>query len=197
MKVEFYEKVFIALSLVMLAAFAVFLFISVQQHGITLVGPTQRVDPATMLSEPPFDDPGVVETSDGQYLATMIARMWFFTPEVITVPVGSTVTFQVASPDVIHGVKILDTDVNVMVIPGQVSTSKHTFDEVGEYLIVCHEYCGTGHQGMSGKVVVIGADEVDDGAGEGADEGSPDALLPGGEEIAVPEAWRSTEGGRS
>lgn len=184
MKVEFYEKVFISLSLVMLAAFAVFLFVSVQQHGITLVGPTQRVDPATLITEPPFDDPGVVETAPGQYLATVVARMWLFQPETITVPVGSTVTFQFASPDVIHGVKIIDTGINVMVIPGQVSTVSQTFDRPGEFLMVCHEYCGTGHQGMSGKIVVT-------------DEAAVDAMRPADEELARPEARRTVEGGRS
>jgi cytochrome c oxidase subunit 2 len=184
MKVEFYEKVFIALSLIMLLVFAVFLFVSVQQHGITLVGPTQTVDPATLTTQPPFDDPGVVETSEGKYLATVVTRMWLFQPETITVPVGAEVTFQFATPDVIHGVKIIDTDINVMVIPGQVSTVSQTFREPGEYLIVCHEYCGTGHQGMSGKVIVT-------------EEGAVDEALPDDEEQSQPEAWLARQGGRS
>jgi cytochrome c oxidase subunit 2 len=41
-----------------------------------------------------------------------------------------------------------------MVIPGQVSRVTATFDKPGEYLIVCHEYCGAGHHVMFGKVIV-------------------------------------------
>ena len=185
MRIEFYEKVFIALSLIMLVVFAVFLFVSVQTHGITLVGPTQRVDPATMIVEKPFNNPGLEEVAPGQYMATIVARMWIFQPEVITVPTGSTVTFQMASPDVIHGVKVIDTDINVMVIPGQVSTVTQTFNEPGEYLMVCHEYCGSGHQGMSGKIVVTD------------DEGATDAKLPVDEASARPEVARAEDGGRS
>ena len=46
--------------------------------------------------------------------------------------------------------------VNAMVIPGQITRITGTFDEPGEYNIVCHEYCGIGHHGMWGKVVVGG-----------------------------------------
>jgi cytochrome c oxidase subunit 2 len=29
-----------------------------------------------------------------------------------------------------------------------------TFDKPGEYLFICHEYCGLAHQTMAGKVIV-------------------------------------------
>ena len=74
--------------------------------------------------------------------------------EEITVPAGSRVTFELTSRDVVHGFKIDDTPINVMVVPGQISKVTTTFDEPGEYLIVCHEYCGGGHHAMFGKVIV-------------------------------------------
>jgi cytochrome c oxidase subunit II len=154
MKIDFYEKVFLGLTIVMLLVFGVFLVYAVQAHGITVAGPTGRVDPNTMLEQAPWNDPGVVETAPGEYLATVVARTWFFQPAVITVPVGANVTFQVASADIIHGFLIAGTDVNIMVVPGEISTIRHTFDKAGEYLIECHEYCGTGHQTMHAKIVV-------------------------------------------
>lgn len=162
MKIDFYEKLFLGLTIVMLLLFAVFLVYAVRAHDITVAAPTGRVDPATLLDTPPWDNPGVVEQAPGKYLATVVARTWFYDvgnapgkPAVITVPVGAEVTFQLASPDVIHGFLIQDTPVNIMVIPGEVSTVTHTFTEPGEYLFACHEYCGTGHQAMSGKIVVL------------------------------------------
>ena len=77
-----------------------------------------------------------------------------FTPNTIEIPAGSKVTFILTSKDVIHGFKIEGAPVNVMVIPGQVSRVTATFDKPGEYLIVCHEYCGAGHHVMFGKVIV-------------------------------------------
>jgi cytochrome c oxidase subunit 2 len=68
--------------------------------------------------------------------------------------VGSTVTFFLTSKDVQHGFHLWDTNLNVMVLPGQVSKVTVTFDEPGEYTYVCNEYCGVGHHTMEGMVVV-------------------------------------------
>ena len=51
----------------------------------------------------------------------MIAQTWAFVPREIEVPVGSEITIYVTSPDLQHGFKITDTNVNMMVVPGQVS----------------------------------------------------------------------------
>jgi len=48
------------------------------------------------------------------------------------------------------------TNVNVMVVPGQVTEVTYQFKDAGDHQIVCHEYCGTGHHQMYGKVVVTG-----------------------------------------
>ena len=67
---------------------------------------------------------------------------------------GSTVTFKIASTDVTHGFLLEGTNANIMVIPGQISIVTVKLNEPGEYLFVCHEYCGVGHHLMSGKVIV-------------------------------------------
>ncbi len=43
----------------------------------------------------------------------------------------------------------------MMVVPGQVSRITYTFDEVGEFPYLCHEYCGRGHATMFGVVKVV------------------------------------------
>ena len=42
----------------------------------------------------------------------------------------------------------------MMLIPGQISQVTYTFDEPGEHLLICHEFCGIGHHVMYGKVIV-------------------------------------------
>jgi len=64
------------------------------------------------------------------------------------------VTFYVTSADVVHGFFIPDTAINMMAIPGWVNEQTHTFDKPGEYLLICHEYCGIGHQNMFSKIEV-------------------------------------------
>jgi cytochrome c oxidase subunit 2 len=41
-----------------------------------------------------------------------------------------------------------------MLLPGLVSSATATFSQPGEYLFVCHEYCGLAHHAMTGKVIV-------------------------------------------
>jgi cytochrome c oxidase subunit 2 len=130
---------------VLITAFAV---------GINVPGVSGRIEPKAIAVTAPFDQPGLKELAPGKYEAAMVAQVFMFTPNEIEVPVGSEVTFVLTSRDVIHGFKIVGTPANMMVVPGQISKMTIKFEKPGEYLIVCHEYCGGGHQTMSGKVIV-------------------------------------------
>ncbi len=154
MRVELYEKLFLWLTGATMAVFLAAIFAGLLLAGHHVPAPAGRVDPKRLAETPPFDRPGVVQVGPGRYEATMIAQIWAFNPNEIRVPAGSTVTFRIASRDVLHGLKILNTNVNLMIVPGEVSTLSYTFRAPGEYLMVCHEYCGVGHQGMFGKVIV-------------------------------------------
>jgi len=122
--------------------------------GLVVPGANGRVDPKALASDPIFAEPGLKEMSPGVYEATIVAQAFLFTPNKIEVPAGSKVTFIVTSKDVIHGFKITGTDVNMMIVPGQISRATATFKNAGEYLLVCHEFCGSGHQAMFGTVIV-------------------------------------------
>jgi len=112
------------------------------------------IDPQKVDQIAPFDEPGVFEVGDLEYDVVMTLQAFSFTPGDIEVPVGSTVNFIMTSKDVIHGIQIIDTNVNAMVLPGHIQTISQTFDKPGEYLILCNEYCGTGHQLMSTTITV-------------------------------------------
>jgi len=158
MHVHRFEAAFIRLSIAMLALFAVAIMISVFGLGIQLPGVVDQIDPADVATEPGFKSPGVREVYPGKYEAHIVAsasRGWVFVPAEITVPAGSEVTFFLASEDVIHGFKVLDTNINIMVIPGQISEVTHTFKEAGTYQFYCHEYCGSSHHLMTGVINVV------------------------------------------
>jgi cytochrome c oxidase subunit 2 len=63
------------------------------------------------------------------------------------------------SGDVIHGFQIDGTNVNLMAIPGTVAYARVKFDKPGVYHMVCHEYCGIGHQDMATKIIVKEGDQ--------------------------------------
>jgi cytochrome c oxidase subunit 2 len=140
----------IAIPVGMLAALLVTAF----GAGIHVPSVAGRVDPARVTETPPFDRPGIVKTGPISYEVRMIGQIWSFTPSEIRVPVGSTVTFLATSKDVIHGVFIPGANVNVMLIPGQISRVTARFDREGEFFMACHEYCGIAHHTMGGKIIV-------------------------------------------
>jgi cytochrome c oxidase subunit 2 len=154
MQIHAYERVFLGLTMLVLVVGLVAIGGSVLVGHVNLPSPVARVDPRTLRETPPFDQPGLRETAPGQYEAVMVAQIWRFEPNEITVPVGSTVTFRVASLDVTHGFLVEGENVNLTLIPGQVSMATATFRTPGEHLILCHEYCGAGHHVMYGKVNV-------------------------------------------
>lgn len=154
MKVETYEKVFLILGGVLLVACLAALFYASIGLGITLPGDAGELDPAQVNTTPPFDQPGVRQIGPNAYEVVLIGQIWLFQPNEIRVPAGADIVFTATSADVLHGLHVEGTRVNMMLIPGQISRNTYRFDEPGEYLIICHEYCGSGHHTMFGKVIV-------------------------------------------
>lgn len=106
----------------------------------------------------PFDkaytEPKVNKIDDKTYQVFAVAQMWSFQPSEIYIPVGSEVDFFLSSKDVVHGFNITEKNVNMMAVYGSINKTTVRFDEPGVYEIICHEYCGTGHQNMKAQVIV-------------------------------------------
>ena len=176
MGIDPYEKNWMRLSVALLTIFFATVSVAGFAMGFQVNGEDGEVDPRTVLDSAPWSEPGLRQIGENEYEAYVVAQTWAFVPRELEVPVGSTVTIYVTSPDLQHGFKITDTNVNAMVVPGQVSKMTFTFDEVGEFPYICHEYCGSGHASMFGVVnVVPGAASSDvstdeTASGEGADE---------------------------
>lgn len=154
MHIHRYEKLWLIIGTVILAIFLGILFV---QTFFLEMGPpshAEMIDPQTVHESEIFADAGLKEIGDNEYEIAIIAEMFAFQPGDLEVPLGATVNFTLASPDVTHGFKITDTNVNVMVVPGHISKVSHTFSKPGEYLILCNEYCGLGHEFMASTITV-------------------------------------------
>ena len=118
-----------------------------------------QVDTTEPTASDSFEEPGVYNGSEpGHYDVYVKAMRFQFVPgtnEPIRIPAGSTVTFHVVSPDVLHGFEIVGTNINTMAIPGQKAVVTAEFDDTGDYGIVCNEYCGSGHHTMEGSLRVV------------------------------------------
>jgi cytochrome c oxidase subunit II len=93
----------------------------------------------------------------------VIGQQWFWTFEhadgtkeigELHVKKGVPYRFEVVSQDVIHSFNIPDFTILMDAIPGRVNTIWNMFDQTGEYLIQCREYCGLLHYNMKGKLFV-------------------------------------------
>lgn len=102
---------------------------------------------------------GTTMSPDGKVTVRLIAQQYSFVPQCIVVPADMPVTFRGTSTDAIHGFVIGKTNANTMLVPGFVATFTTTFPRTGEQLMPCHEYCGTGHEAMWGRVQVLPTQE--------------------------------------
>ncbi|HEY3353825.1 MAG TPA: cytochrome c oxidase subunit II [Polyangia bacterium] len=88
--------------------------------------------------------------------------MWSFeypkegisTTKDLVVPVGRAVRLTMSSQDVIHGFFVPAFRLKRDVLPNRYTVVWFEAKQPGDYDLFCTQYCGTGHSGMLGKVVV-------------------------------------------
>lgn len=156
MKAHTYEKAFLGVGGFTLVACMGALVYTTLGMGKHLPGVYGHVDPQLAYQTPPFTQLGVTQIGPNHYQAAIVAQMFSFIPPEIRVPAGAQIDFVATSADVIHGFQIEGTRVNMMLIPGQIARATYTFAEPGEHLLICHEYCGSGHHTMAGRIIVEG-----------------------------------------
>ena len=88
----------------------------------------------------------------------VVARRFAFEPATIEVTEGDSVRLLVRSADGPHGVEIKAFKVKKAVPRAKPGDSPVTIEFVaataGEYPVLCSEYCGKGHEEMTGTLVV-------------------------------------------
>lgn len=139
----------------MLAVFLIVIGFGAFAMGMQPPGHRHAIDPEKVSETPPFDRPGLEQIGENEYNVYIVAYVFGYNPGEIEIPAGSTVHFYVTSSDVVHGFQIPGTNVNLMAVPGEVNHFTYSFDKPGEYLLLCNEYCGAGHEYMSTVVNVI------------------------------------------
>lgn len=82
------------------------------------------------------------------------AKRFEFIPSTIKVSKGDKVKLNVKSIDGTHGFAISEFGINENLKPGVTKTIEFTADKTGEFTFFCSVYCGSGHSGMKGKLIV-------------------------------------------
>ncbi len=131
----------------------------------------EPVDPTTLHVSGEFVEQnlGAQVRSDGTVIVRLIGQQYSFNPQCVVVPVSAKIIFRGTSADVVHGFLVTGTNANAMLVPGYITTFTTAFSHLGQHLMPCHEFCGTGHATMWAQVRVVPQEEFDRiiGAGKG------------------------------
>lgn len=82
------------------------------------------------------------------------ARQFAYSPSALQINPGDTVTIQLISTDVVHGLYIDGYDLSMEADPGQTTTMTFTADKSGSFRFRCNVTCGAMHPFMIGKLTV-------------------------------------------
>jgi cytochrome c oxidase subunit 2 len=82
------------------------------------------------------------------------ARKFEFMPETIELKQGEPVVLEFTTADVLMGFNAPDFKVRADIPPGQVARVRLTPDRAGEFEFFCDNFCGEGHETMSGRIRV-------------------------------------------
>jgi cytochrome c oxidase subunit 2 len=83
------------------------------------------------------------------------ASKFKFEPETIEVTEGDRVVLRLHSADTVHGLSVKEFKARVKIPKtGEPVTLEFVADKPGTFRMACSEYCGGGHSGMRGTLVV-------------------------------------------
>lgn len=89
----------------------------------------------------------------------VVAHMWRWDLSANRIEASVPIEFRVTSADVNHGFAIYAPNDRIVIqtqaMPGFVNKILHTFQQPGKYRIMCLEYCGLAHHGMTGEFEVV------------------------------------------
>lgn len=78
-----------------------------------------------------------------------------FDPDPLVIPLGEPARLVFTSRDVEHGVVIAEFGVSTYPFgPGEEGVIEFTPDRAGEFSYRCNVFCGQGHRGMTGTLIV-------------------------------------------
>jgi cytochrome c oxidase subunit 2 len=75
----------------------------------------------------------------------VVARKFVFIPNEIAVRQGESVVLEFSAPEL---------GLRALVVPGEVARVPFTADKAGRFDFLCDVFCGDGHEGMNGHLVV-------------------------------------------
>ena len=84
----------------------------------------------------------------------VVAAKFDFDKREIRVRKGEAVTLVLTSPDFVHGFSVPDLDARIDLVPGRTVELALKPQRTGRFAFLCDNFCGEGHDRMTGFLVV-------------------------------------------
>ena len=96
------------------------------------------------------------QSEDKNMLKTIsvVAKKFEYSPSEIKLKLGETVVLEFISQDVVMGFNAPDFKTRADIIPGVKTRVSLTPDKVGTFPFYCDIFCGSGHEDMTGVIIV-------------------------------------------
>ncbi|MEW6722081.1 MAG: cytochrome c oxidase subunit II [Candidatus Micrarchaeota archaeon] len=107
--------------------------------------PSQDGGPSGNGAPPPSGEEVVIDVT---------AKQFEYSPSTITVKKGDRVRLRLTSEDVTHGFSLPEFGLSATIEPGKTTEVTFTPDKAGTFTFQCNMFCGSGHQGMKGTLIV-------------------------------------------
>jgi cytochrome c oxidase subunit 2 len=99
---------------------------------------------------------GVAQGQDAPRVIELTARRFAYEPNEIALKLGEPVVIAVRSIDFIHGMNLPDLGMRLDLVPGKITRLELRPMTAGVIDFACDNFCGDGHEEMSGRFIVSG-----------------------------------------
>jgi cytochrome c oxidase subunit 2 len=93
-------------------------------------------------------------TAAGERVIHVTAKKFEYTPATIELKVGEPVVLELTALDRRHGFRSADLNIDVVIEPGTPTRVHLVPDKPGRFEFHCSVFCGSGHEDMTGVIVV-------------------------------------------
>ena len=98
---------------------------------------------------------GADQAKQPEQVIKITAKKFEYNPNVIRIKTGVPVVFEFTSLDRVHGFTVPDLGgVRLTIEPGKTNRVTILAPKAGTYEFHCDLFCGDGHEGMTGKIIV-------------------------------------------
>ncbi len=95
------------------------------------------------------------DQAQNEQVVKITAKKFEYTPNEIRIKKGVPVILEFTSLDRVHGFTIPDLGgIRATIEPGKVTRVRIVAPRAGTYEFHCDIFCGDGHEGMTGKIIV-------------------------------------------